>query len=61
MEIGEFTRRINASGNEYSMLDINILEQRGMADIRSLPFTIKILVENLLRKLDGRMVREKIP
>lgn len=59
MEIGEFARRINASGNEYSMLDINILEQRGMADIRSLPFTIKILVENLLRKLDGRMVREE--
>jgi aconitate hydratase len=35
------------------------LEENSLADIRRLPFSIRILVENLLRKMDGSIVREK--
>ncbi len=35
------------------------LEKKGVADIRRLPFSIRIMVENLLRKMDGRIVGEK--
>jgi len=54
----EFMRRMTIGGTELGFFDINILEEKGLADIKRLPFSIKILVENLLRKLDGRIVRE---
>jgi aconitate hydratase len=58
MERDDFIRRINVKDSEYNILDINILEETGRADIKRLPFSIKILVENLLRKLDSRVVQE---
>ena len=58
MEKSEFARRINISDKKFSILDINMLEEKGLAEIKALPFSIKILVENLLRKLDGRLVQE---
>ncbi|UCF91455.1 MAG: aconitate hydratase AcnA [Desulfobacterales bacterium] len=59
MERSEFTRRIEIQGREYTIVDIGRLEAKGVADIRKLPFAIKILVENLLRNMDGRIVREE--
>ena len=56
MEQREFIRHINVNGKSYQIFDITILEQKGLADITRLPFSIKILVENLLRKCDGRVV-----
>ena len=58
MEKHEFVKPISIGEREYSIFDINGLEAKGMADIKRLPFAIKILVENLLRKLDGRIVHE---
>ncbi len=54
----DFIREIECDGRNYNIFDINIIEQKGIAPIRKLPFSIKILVENLLRKLDGRFVTE---
>lgn len=59
MDREEFTRQISVKGREYNVLDINILGKKGIANIERLPFAIRILVENLLRKLDGRIVREE--
>lgn len=58
MNKDEFFSKITAKNREYHVLDIKILEQKGFAEIGRLPFVIKILVENLLRKLDGRIVKE---
>ncbi|UCD90022.1 MAG: aconitate hydratase AcnA [Desulfobacterales bacterium] len=58
MDQSEYFRSIRAGEEEYQILDINVLEEKGLADIKRLPFSIKILVENLLRKLDGRVVQE---
>ena len=55
----EFARTIAVNGVDYTVYDITRLEQKGLADIRKLPFSIKILVENLLRKLDGVIVKEE--
>ncbi|WP_373501735.1 aconitate hydratase AcnA [Desulfococcus sp.] len=54
-----FLRRVQAAGREYAIADIRLLEEKGIADIGRLPFSIRILVENLLRKLDGRVVTEE--
>lgn len=55
----EFVKQINVKGKICDIVDITLLEKKGIADIKRLPFSIKILVENLLRKLDGRVVKEK--
>jgi aconitate hydratase len=59
MDKSEFIKQLNIGDQELSYFDINQLEEKGLADIKRLPFSIKILVENLLRKLDGRLVREQ--
>jgi len=55
----EFIKKIQVNGREYRIADITLLEKKGIADIKRLPFSIKILVENLLRKLDGRTVTKE--
>ncbi|MBF0226937.1 MAG: aconitate hydratase AcnA [Desulfobacterales bacterium] len=59
MDQKKFFRKINVNGVEYTIIDINKLEETGLANIKSLPFSIKILVENLLRKLNNFTVLEK--
>ncbi len=55
----EFVRRIDSNRNTFSIFDIQQLESKGIADIQRLPFSIKVLVENLLRKLDNTIVTEQ--
>ncbi len=59
MERQEFVRQISVGDRKYAFYDIQMLEKKGLANIRRLPFSIRILAENLLRKLDGYAVREK--
>ena len=59
MERQEYLRQIKSNNSTYDILDITLLQQKGIADIDKLPFSIKILVENLLRKLDGHIVKEQ--
>ncbi len=58
MDKHDFLRQITINGRDYHISDISKLEEKGLANIRRLPFSIRILVENLLRKLDGRIVKE---
>ena len=55
----DFVKTLTVNGKHLSVYDIGLLESKGIADVGKLPFSIKILVENLLRKLDGRVVREE--
>ena len=58
MEKTDFINQVDIQGKEYQIFDINRLEEKGIAPVRKLPYSIKILVENLLRKFDDRVVRE---
>jgi len=55
----EFIKTIQINGRAVNLFDINLLQKKGLAKIDTLPFSIKILVENLLRKLDGWAVKEE--
>ena len=57
MQQRDFIRQLDVHGAAYHIFDITRLEQQGLADMKRLPFSIKILVENLLRHLDGRVVK----
>jgi len=59
MKKSEFMRRATVNRKEYRFFDIGLLEKKGLAKIGRLPFSIRILVENLLRKMDGHIVTEK--
>ncbi len=58
MEKQAFEKEIHVNGQSYRIFNINGLQEKGIADIKPLPFSIRILVENLMRKLDGRVVKE---
>jgi aconitate hydratase len=59
MERTDYRKTIMVGDQDYHFYDINALEEKGIATIAKLPYTIKILVENLLRKMDGQVVREE--
>ena len=45
------------AGRELSMFSLRALEAAGFATIATLPYSLKILLENLLRHEDGRFVK----
>jgi aconitate hydratase len=54
-------RTLEAGGRTYAYYDLKLAEQNGLAGIGALPFSLKVLLENLLRHEDGRTVtREDI-
>ena len=48
--------KLRAAGNEYEYFSLASLAERGIGSVQRLPFSIKILLENLLRNEDGRRV-----
>jgi aconitate hydratase len=54
-----FAREFQVGGQTYTLFDIQRLEAEGVANISRLPFSIRVLVENLLRKMDGQIVSEE--
>ena len=55
----DFIKQVNIDDVSYSYFDIRELAEKGLGKIDRLPYSIRILVENLLRKLDGKIVEEK--
>ena len=54
-----YLEHLNIKKRRFGFFNILKLEENDVADIGRLPFSIRILVENLLRKMDGRIVREE--
>jgi aconitate hydratase len=59
MKKESYIREFQAGDRTFTLFDIQRLETEGLANISRLPFSIRILVENLLRKMDGQVVREE--
>ncbi len=47
-------RTLDVDGEAYDYFDLQAAEANGLAGIASLPFSLKVLLENLLRHEDGR-------
>jgi aconitate hydratase len=58
MKKQDFCNRFTVSGKEYSFYDIERLKEQGLSQ-KQLPYSIRILLENILRNLDGELVTEK--
>ncbi|MFC5384854.1 aconitate hydratase AcnA [Aquamicrobium segne] len=52
-------RTLTAAGAEYVYYDLTEAEKNGLAGISRLPYSMKVLLENLLRNEDGRSVTKE--
>ena len=50
--------KINIEGKEFTYFPLKDLEAKGYK-VDSLPYSTKVLLENLLRKMDGKVVKEE--
>ena len=48
---------LTVGSRSYEIYRLNALEQRGIGHVGKLPFSLRVLLENLLRQEDGRFVR----
>ena len=48
--------KLRAGDNEYEYFRLASLSEKGLGNVERLPFSIKILLENLLRNEDGKRV-----
>jgi aconitate hydratase len=49
-------RTLKVGKHEYEYFDLKVAEKEGLHGVGSLPFSLKVLLENLLRHEDGRTV-----
>lgn len=52
-------RDIDIGDKTYQMADLMVLEEEGVCDLDSLPVSIRILLESVLRHVDGKSIRPK--
>src|SRR5256885_8732921 len=48
--------KLNVGAQTFDIHRLELLEKQGVADLAKLPFSLRILLENLLRCEDGRFV-----
>jgi aconitate hydratase len=51
-------RELEVDGTTYKMADLQVLEEQGLCDLDSLPVSIRVLLESVLRNADGETVTE---
>lgn len=49
-------REMSVDGKTYVYFDLKEAEKNGLSGVSKLPYTLKVLLENLLRFEDGRTV-----
>ena len=49
-------KKLNTGEREYSFFSLPDLEKQGITQLARLPFSIRVLLENMLRNEDGRLV-----
>jgi len=59
MENQKYIKQLQVGDTSYNYFDISELSLHGLGEIERLPYSIRILVENLLRKYDGKIVNDK--
>lgn len=55
----ETRKQLHVNGKEYTFYSIRALQKHGFKNVNRLPFSIRILLENLLRHADGDMISDE--
>ncbi len=59
MELSNYISSLNTKAKEYFYYDLKKLSNLGMKNIDSLPYSIKVLLETVLRNYDNEVVTEE--
>ncbi|MFP9061245.1 aconitate hydratase AcnA [Natrialbaceae archaeon A-chndr2] len=49
---------LERNGETYTYADLTVLEEQGLCELEKLPVSIRVLLESVLRNVDGEMVTE---
>lgn len=49
-------RELDVDGTTYKTADLRVLEQQGLCDLDTLPVSIRILLDSVLRNADGERI-----
>ncbi|WP_158736435.1 aconitate hydratase AcnA [Alteribacillus sp. YIM 98480] len=52
-------KSFTSDGKTYYYYDIKALEQAGIGNVSKLPYSIKVLLESVLRQLDGKVIKKE--
>ncbi|WP_117169568.1 aconitate hydratase AcnA [Paraliobacillus sediminis] len=52
-------KKFDLNGKTYNYYQLKSLENAGIGDISRLPFSIRVLLESLLRQYDGRVIKDE--
>ncbi|UTR10726.1 aconitate hydratase AcnA [Evansella sp. LMS18] len=52
-------RTFLANGKTYNYYDLKAIEEAGIANVSDLPYSVKVLLESLLRQYDGKVIKEE--
>ena len=52
-------KSFEVNGKRYHYFDLNALEEAGIGKISQLPYSIKVLLESVLRQYDGRVITKE--
>ncbi|SDJ31594.1 aconitate hydratase [Halovenus aranensis] len=51
-------REVTVDGESHKMADLTVLEEQGLCDLDSMPVSIRVLLEAVLRNVDGERITE---
>ncbi|PWA13279.1 aconitate hydratase AcnA [Pueribacillus theae] len=52
-------KSFESNGKTYHYYDLNVLEENGVGKVSKLPYSIKVLLESVLRQYDGRVIAKE--
>ena len=52
-------QHLNINKKDYTVFNIMALEEQKIAQVKKLPFSIRVLLENLLRRMDSKIVTKE--
>lgn len=51
-------KSFDLNGKSYTYYDLNTLEEQGLTEISKLPYSIRVLLESVLRQEDGFVITD---
>ncbi|MFA8438733.1 aconitate hydratase AcnA [Pueribacillus sp. YX66] len=52
-------KSFESNGKTYHYYDLNVLEEAGVGKVSQLPYSIKVLLESVLRQYDGKVIQKE--
>ncbi|PSL51324.1 aconitase [Salsuginibacillus halophilus] len=58
-DVFQSEKTLNVNGQTIKYYDLQALEEQGIANVSRLPYSIKVLLESVLRQYDGKVIKKE--